>query len=284
MEVENGVFTDAFEKIEESASKSIVLDEKDYIYDGLWYCHKCNTPKQCRVTLFGQERTPMCLCKCEVERRNAEIAEHKRIERQRRINEMRKMGFPESEMHNWTFAKDDGANEKISKVAMNYVENFGKMLENGKGLMLFGSVGTGKTFYAACIANALIDRGYPCLVTNFSRLVNTISGMYDGRQEYIDGLNKFDLLVIDDLAAERDTEYMNEIVQTIIDSRYRAGLPTIITTNLTADEIKHPADIRKQRVYSRLLEMCIPVEVKGVDRRREKLKAEHAEYTDLLGL
>lgn len=151
---------------------------------------------------------------------------------------MRSMGFPESEMHRWTFAADDGADPKTTGIAKRYVEKFDLMKERGKGLLFFGSVGTGKTFHAACIANALIDRGYPCLVTNFARLVNTLSGMYEGKQQYIDSLNKFDLLVLDDLAAERDTEYMNEIIQNIVDSRYRAGLPTIVTTNLTANELK----------------------------------------------
>lgn len=158
------------------------------------------------------------------------------------------------------------------------------MRERGKGLLFFGTVGTGKTFHAACIANALIDKGYPCLVTNFARLVNTLQGMYEGKQQYIDSLNKFDLLVLDDLAAERDTDYMNEIVQNIVDSRYRAGLPTIVTTNLTADELKNPADIRKARTYSRLLEMTFPVEVKGADRRKAKLASDYNEFSDLLGL
>ena len=122
------------------------------------------------------------------------------------------------------------------------------------------------------------------MVTNFARLVNTISGMYGGKQEYIDGLNQFDLLVIDDLASERDTEYMGEIVQNIIDARYRSGLPLIVTTNLTSEELKFPAEIRKQRIYSRLFEMCVPVEVTGTDRRRQKLINEYDEIGNLLGL
>ena len=149
---------------------------------------------------------------------------------------------------------------------------------------MYGTVGTGKTFAAACIANALIDKGYPCLVTNFTRLINTLSGMYDGKQDYIDGLNRFALLVIDDLATEADTEYRNEIVYNVIDSRYRAGLPMIITTNLTGEEMKKPADVRKQRICSRLFERCIPVEVKGADRRREQLRNDVKAYADLLGL
>lgn len=270
--------------IERMAAISIKPEEGDYVVDGLLYCGKCNTPKQTKIEFMGVSRFPYCLCKCAVEKRDAEEEERRRREFLERVKSLRASGFPEAEMQRWTFANDDGSNERITKIAQRYVENFDEMRQRGKGILLFGGVGTGKTFTAACIANALIDKGVPCLVTSFARLVNTISGLYDGKQEYIDGLNRFPLLVIDDLASERDTEYMAEIVYNVIDSRYRSGLPLIVTTNLTADELKHPAEIAKQRVYSRLFEMCVPVEVKGADRRKAKLKQDYGDLEVLLGL
>lgn len=226
----------------------------------------------------------MCLCKCAQERMAAEEATRRQQERMIEARRMRQAGFPDDEMASWTFDKDDHTNKRLSTIAHNYVDNFPEMKAKGKGLLFYGTVGTGKTFISACIANALIDKGYPCMVTNFARLTNTISGKFEGRQEYIDNLNKFALLVIDDLASERDTEYMGEIVQNVIDARYRSGRPLIVTTNLTADELKHPTDIRKQRIYSRLFEMCVPIEVKGKDRRKEKLKTDYDELGKLLGL
>ena len=80
------------------------------------------------------------------------------------------------------------------------------------------------------------------------------------------------LLVIDDLASERRTEYMDEMVTNVIDSRYRNGKPVIITTNLTADEMVYSEDVNRQRIYSRLYEMCVFYEVKGDDRRKSKQK------------
>lgn len=272
--------------IAERAAAENAASDGDYIDEesGLLICGNCNTPKQCHVQLFGQDRIVHCMCKCRTEKYEAEEAAFKHRQKMQRIENLRQTGFPDADMKNWTFANDDGSNEKISAVAKNYVENFSEMKKRGKGLLLFGNVGTGKTFISACIANALIDKGYPCLVTNFARLVNTVSGMYDGKQDYIDSLNNFDLLVIDDLASERDTEYMGEIVQNIIDSRYRSGLPLIVTTNLTSEELKKPVEIRKQRIYSRLFEMCVPVEVSGKDRRKQKLRDEYGEIGDLLGL
>lgn len=270
--------------LEQRAAESIRAEQGDYELDGLLHCHKCNTPKQCRVEFFGIVKTPMCLCKCEIEKREREEAERKRIEYEARVKELRRIAFPESAMKDWTFANDDGESSQIIGIAKKYVENFDKMLEDGKGLLLFGGVGNGKTFASACIANALIDKGYPVMMTNFARIANTVQGMFEGRQEYYDSFNRFPLLVIDDLSAERKTEYMQEIVFNVIDSRYRAGLPTIVTSNLTADAIKNPADIAYQRIFSRLLEMCVPIEVKGEDRRRKILKNSFSEYSELLGI
>jgi len=273
-----------FYEIAARTAANVQKDDDDYIEDGLLHCGKCHGKKQTRVDVFGTEKIFYCLCKCAVEKREQEEQERKNRERLFEVMRMRKTGFTDAEMKDWTFDKDDGKNAEITQIARNYVDNFAEMKKRGKGLLLFGSVGTGKTFISACIANALIDKGRPCLVTNFTRLVNTISGMREGKQDYIDSLNDFDLLVIDDLESERDTEYMGEIVQNVIDSRSRAGLPLIITTNLTSEELKKPADIKKQRLYSRLLGMCRPVHVEGKDRRKQKLIDEVDEIDALLGL
>lgn len=268
--------TDVFEN-------PVVQCKGDYIKDGLLYCGKCDTPKQTKITVGGHVWTPSCMCQCEADRYHAYQDKMQRKEALDSVRRLRQMGFADAEMKRMTFDHDDHANEKLSQIARQYVDMFAQMRMRGKGLLLYGSVGTGKTFISACIANALIDRGHPCLVTNFSRLTNTLQGMHD-RQTWIDGLNRFDLLVIDDLASERETSYMSEIVQSVIDARYRTGKPLIITTNLTADELKHPDDVRKQRIYSRLFEMCIPYECKGQDRRKNTLREDFVTYGGMLGI
>ena len=187
-------------------------------------------------------------------------------------------------MANWTFANDDGSDPRTTSIARKYVDNFPEMKKRGKGLLLYGTVGTGKTYTAACIANELISRGRPCLVTNFARITNTLQGMFEGKQRYLDDFNRLDLLVIDDLAAERDTSYMNEMIFNIIDSRYRSGKPLIVTSNLTKADLMASGSIDRQRIYSRLLEMCVPIEVKGTDRRAKTLRDDSADMKRLLGL
>lgn len=259
--------------------------EGDYIGEGgLLYCGKCNTPKQCRVNVLDMERVVSCLCKCATEERDAAERQREHIKFLDQCNRYRAAGFPEKSMQQWTFANDDRSNPKLTQAMEIYVESFRTFKKLGKGLLLYGGVGSGKTYAACCVANALIDKGHPVLVTNFARLSNTLSGMFEGKQQYIDSLNNFDLLVIDDLAAERDTEYMQEQVWNIIDARYRAQLPMIITTNLTGAELKQPKDITKERIYSRLLERCHPIEVQGADRRRKALKNNFNDMQKMLGL
>ena len=90
--------------------------------------------------------------------------------------------------------------------------------------------------------------------------------------------------MIDDLSTERKTEYMQEIVFNVIDSRYRAKLPIIVTTNLTREELLNPADLTYQRIFSRLFEMCTPIEVSGKDRRQKALLDDIGKIKDILGL
>ena len=307
-------FEQAINETMKNAAENIKKENDDYIGDdGLLYCGKCNTRKQGEFSFPWGIVRPYHLCKCETERRDREAEEHKRTQRmfkeRERISFLRSTGrletsinelcrmicpeakkeiericFPETAMRKWSFENDDNQNARITHAMKKYVENFPELSKTGQGLLLYGKVGTGKTYAAAEVANALLDKGFSVLVTNFARIANTVGGMYDGKQAYYDSLNRFALLVIDDLAAERKTEYMQEIVYNVIDSRYRAGLPMIITTNLTAEELKNPQDITNKRIFDRVMERCLPIEVTGVNRRHKATAAKFAELNGLLGL
>lgn len=282
-------FDNALLAIAQKAKMASPQEEGDYTgADGLLYCHKCNTPKQTRITLTLEgregERTVPCLCKCRTEQRDREEAERKQREREIQIRKNRHAAFPESEFENWNFDADDKSNPKLTQVMKNYVEHFPELYKQGKGLLLYGPVGRGKTFMAACAANALINKGYTVLMTNFARIANTTSGMYEGKQAYFDSLNRYDVLILDDLAAERKTEFMQEIVFSVIDARYRAGKPLIITTNLSMEELKKPSELSHQRIFDRVLEMTVPIEVLGVNKRYKKINEDYAKLQGLLGL
>lgn len=254
----------------------------DYYEDGTLFCGKCRTPKTCVIELMGCRMQVACLCRCAAEARERAAAELREQERLDRINRLREAAFPDRELSRCVFDRDDGTNPKLTRICRRYAEQFDNLREQGKGLLLYGPVGTGKTFLAACVVNSLVDRGIPCHMTSFARLGNLLSVPGPERQARMDELGRYELLVVDDLAAERDTEFMHELVYSVIDARYRQGLPLIVTTNLTGAELKNPAQIKRRRTYSRLLEMCYPAEVTGQDRRKARLLADYGQFRELL--
>lgn len=254
----------------------------DYIKDGLLYCGKCNTPKQVITRLCGIEKKPYCMCKCEAERDKQERQRIKNIFAQEAIERTR--SNLDIRSSNQTFANSDGRCSKLFAVGEKYVENFAKMRKLGKGFIIFGDNGTGKSYLAACITNALISKGYSCLMTSFPQINTLLSGTYEGKQAFFDSLNQYDLLVIDDLGAERETEYSAENIFNVIDSRYRVNLPLIITTNITQQEYYNPQNSNKKRIYSRLHQMCFPMLMLGEDSRKTHSAYKDAELRELLGV
>ena len=253
--------------------------------NSLLMCGKCHSEKECILTKpDGTTKTVRCACRCSVAQHEKEAEEKRKRDRMQYLDSMRRTGFPDAEMREWTFAKSDHTDQRNENIARKYIANFDAMRKQGTGLLLCGQVGTGKSFLAACIANELINQGTPCLMTNFSRIISRVSEKFGGDQKYLDDLNRFDLLIIDDLGAERDTEFTWEKVMNVIDARYRAGLPLIITTNFEPKDFADRGDIRRQRVFSRLKEMCILLEVKGADRRSKKMQDKLETAKSLLGL
>jgi len=257
--------------------------------DGLRYCGKCRTPKQVRIKILDKEFVNSCLCKCELEKYNAEREAVKLAEKRIEIEKNKSLCFHEKKCLDWRFENDNGENQdfscRIKNILKKYAENFPKMLSENRGILLYGNVGSGKSFAAACVANAVLDMGYTAHMTSFSRIINTLWGYNGSRQEYIDRLVSYDLLIIDDLSAERDTPYANEIITSTIDARDISGKPLIITTNLSDSELfGNSPELRKHRVYSRIAEMCIPVKYVGDDRRIGKMRESLAKYKEILGL
>lgn len=254
-----------------NAQQSIHREADDYIADDVLYCGKCHTPKQTVIVLRERKIKVSCLCQC-----MSEAFERKQAgERQKRetaaMNRLKTNGIQDKNIRNWTFDKDDGKNPKVADLAKKYAQRWEKAYRENIGLLLYGGVGTGKTFFAACIANSLLDRGIPALMTNMPKIINALSGMYGSeKNEYIHSLNRYKLLVIDDLGVERQSEYATEQVYNVIDARYRNHQPLIVTTNIPYTQIENPENIQLKRIYDRLTEMCVPIKITGDSRRTMK--------------
>lgn len=250
---------------------------------GLLYCGKCHTPVQCRVELWGEKKIVPCICKCRKEEMETQKQRMEEQERQNRIRRLKANGIQEKHLFDWNFGVANDS--EIIRRAKSYVDRWQKARARNLGLLFWGEVGTGKSFAAACIANALLEKGTPVLMTNFSKILNQMGAMYsDERYQYIASFSSFPLLIIDDLGIERNTEYALEQVYAVIDERYKSGLPLIITTNLTISELRNPPDVAHARIYSRVLEMCSPVYVGGNDLRTAVGKDKQSIVKEVLGL
>lgn len=162
-----------------------VPGENEYIGEnGLLFCSVCRTPKQCRVNMLGQPAVVPCICQCEKERLEKEKKRQEAEELQRRIQRLKANGIQEKHLLDWRFDVAENTGDILR--ARKYVENWQKVKAENLGLLLWGAVGTGKSFIAACIANALLEQGVPVLMTNFSKILNQMGGMYsDDRYQYI---------------------------------------------------------------------------------------------------
>ncbi len=166
--------------------------------------------------------------------------------------------------------------------AYSYVERWEQIKEENHGLILWGNVGTGKSYFAGCIANALMEREISVCMTNFALILNDLAASFKDRNGYIARLCSFPLLILDDFGMERGTEYGLEQVYNVIDSRYRSGKPLIVTTNLTLEDLQNPEDTPHARIYDRLLEMCSPVCFTGENFRKATAQAKMERLKTLL--
>lgn len=263
-------------------AKSTPRNIKEYLApDGVYRCKVCQQPTRTKKHIEGYKDIEFPItCDCD----KAAEAARKERERLEEIDRKRRICFNQAPMRSWSFENDDRSNARMSDAMCRYAELFPDFLKEGKGLLLYGPVGTGKSYFAACIANRVIEMGYSAKMTNFATLTNDLQGMNEGRNQYIEDLNRYALLIIDDLGAERKSEYMQEMVTNIIDSRCRSGLPMIITTNLSSDELKKPENISYARIYDRLMGCCHPEEVSGPSRRKKELRESFGEMRAILGL
>ena len=261
------------------------LKDDEYWNDDvkLKYCSKCHTPRQIRQSFLGKEFVHDCLCHCQAHQLEQETAERQEIERMDEISRLKTEGLQDKYLRDYTFENDEGYNPKEMTHAQKYVAEWETMKEKGKGLLLWGDVGTGKSFIAGCIANALIEQRVPVLMTNFPRIMNALTSNRDiDKNAYVDSLNKYSLLILDDLGVGNNTAYSMAQLFHVIDSRYRSQKPMIVTTNIPLDEMRLTGELDLRRIYDRILERCLPVKVNSGSVRRQKTACETKEIRSLL--
>ena len=240
---------------------------------GILYCGKCRTPKQIRQysSLLKKVLEPYCLCKCQQAK---DAAEHDRILRQEmEINAHHALRRADSLMLRSTFKEDKYPDCHMSKIAHDYVKHWAEFYQKDAGLYIYGNVGVGKTFYASCIANDIAKvYGSTVKALSITTVLNELYSTAD-KAGYISDLARYDLLILDDFGTERRTDYTTEQIFSIIDERYKAQKPLIITSNSEYALLQDADDIHQRSINDRIRDMCIPVEHEGESKRGIASKA-----------
>jgi len=266
------------------------MKDGDYLdEEGLIVCGKCGRHKQKIIKWPGSLSSTddkiivrvMCLCQIKEEQDQKKEEEYRDL--QQRILKIRSMSLIDDKYRNARFSEytETKDNQTALRTAKKYVSNFEEMLQNNQGIIFYGPVGTGKSFTAACIANELMEQCIPVVMTSFVKILQRIQ---NGEEEKVlKALNDAKLLVLDDLGTESNTDYALEKVYNIIDSRNRAALPMILTTNLELSEMMQTPDIRYRRIYDRIFETCYPVNVPGESFRRVEAAMRFDRMKNLIG-
>jgi len=278
--MEDKIKTIVIKGVEFSFSVNKAIEKGGHVY-----CRECeeridSDPLNClgsKKIIFSRQ------CKCDRKeegiRKAKEEADH--------IRRLREECFITSRnLISCTFDKLIAPDRQEVIIAKNFVKNFKELSKENNGLIFHGNVGTGKTYLAACIANKIIeDYKIRVKMRNIPQIINDIEkGGFDiDKNDYYRKLSSVSLLILDDFGIERNTEYVNEMVYQIINTRYESKKPTIISTNIPLGVIMNGSnDIDKERIYSRLREMCIPVKIAGKDIRTELGRKKLRETRSLL--
>jgi len=284
-----------YEMMYQIAEKGIrnqeVHDGDFYDKDGYLICGKCKKPRQMLKTFnegdFAKPIRPFKIaidCQCDLDRKAAEEKARIDKENMERVKRLKSISLMDEKFVDarFCFFETNKYNERNFKLCKRYAEKFEQMEEKSQGLLMWGNVGTGKSFAAACVANYLLEHYTSVVMTSFVKILEVIQSGEEQETKLMTKIAESRLVIFDDLGAERNTDYALEKVYNIIDSRYRSGKPMILTTNLSIEEMKSETDIRYSRIYDRIFEICYPMQFTGTSWRKKTAAKRFEEMQSLL--
>lgn len=249
--------------------------------DGLQHCSKCNSP--CEVIFEGKKHN--CLCDCQEQERRVQQDIRDRKEKAQKIASLRKDCITQPLCRAWTFENDNHKDPKTISSMKKIWTNIKQFVDKGMGILLWGNVGMGKSYAAYCLVNKLIDNLIPVYCTSLSKIVQ-LAQKWDEFELTMRRILAHKFILIDDFGTERDTSFAQERAYEFINECITRNIVLIITTNLPPYKLQAAAsdisDLNYARLYSRILERCLPLKVNNVRQRVENQQSNYAEMLDIL--
>ena len=228
------------------------------------------------INVLGQQFKVRVLTEEEDRERERLLKENKEKDKLEKLKRLKINSLMDKRFENCTFDnfKVTTENYKYKNLALKYATKFKRMREENIGLLIYGVPGTGKSYLSFCIANYLLDKSVSVIATTSARILQRLRELSSFGQEGTDGflrtLQNVELLIIDDLGAEEINPWAKAKLYEIIDFRYRAEKPLIITTNLDLKTLEQRLTGQDgvTRTFDRIAEMCQPFEVRVTPLRK----------------
>ena len=252
----------------------IRISDNEFIgEDGLIYCKVCGEAKQyldekdknCLYHLRQQKAHPK-LCKCETEQADEQTKIAIAREQEERLSGVKSDCFSSNKKYmNCTFESSSESENYVK--CLTYAEHFNEI--KPAGLCLYGNVGTGKSHFAACIANKVIEMGYRAKFTSVSKISGLITGEYGNINNVLQKLCSYDLVVLDDLGVERESPTVEERLYLIVNELVDNDVAMIVTTNMDMTALSDTKS-SAYRIYSRINGACMKMKFDGHNDSRKK--------------
>lgn len=213
-------------------------------------------------------------CECVVDREEAKVRDYQNFAKKREIEKLFSIHNVGNRFDKSTFSAflDRNGSETACQLVKQYVQAFSDW--QGESLWLWGEPGNGKTHLAAAITKALTEQGHIVVFQSVPELLQRIRSTFNSENkeneaQIMRALLECDLLILDDIGAEKATEWVEEKIFNIIDGRYRKEMPTLYTSNLKPKEMLQQVG---KRSYDRMVETSLTIENKATSYRREIAK------------
>lgn len=260
------------QKFDELPERPSNWEPGDFYSDGVLMCGQCGNPKE-SVYVNDDGSVVKFPIYHDHQLRNQKEDALNIVER---IQRRRRQCFAGEFMELGRECRWDDRDADTQPEAVDAVERFVRtMYENknknmGRGLIIYGHNGRGKTYVAGCLCNLLLDKDYKVLMTSTRRLRSQVDERFGSRNDMLMWLCGFDVVCLDDMFADRNTDTGREFVFDVVDALYLRRVPVVATTNMSRDYLTNPSDKDKPTI-DRLKERCEKLEMTGRNRRQGRL-------------